>query len=160
MRQIGSPRLLVRALAGAGLAALITATVAQAQRTTPPDQVSRKIRVRDVGGDPNIAAAPEVNVRPRPPAPAGPGNPTPGPTPPVPRAQCAVTVDNKTELIAKAYIDGRYSGSVAAVGEMSTSIAAGATGLDARAEYDDGTADAWGPVRVSCRTKYVWRLAD
>jgi hypothetical protein len=167
MRQFGSRHLWVRVIAGGGLAVLIAAcaatrteatlTAAAAQRTTPPspDQVSRKLRVRDVGPDPNVGTASEVNVRDKPSGvvpPAGKG--TAG------RPQCLVTVDNHTDLITKAYIDGRYSGTIRPYGELAMSTAPGSAVLYARAEYDDGSADAWGPVRVSCRTKYVWRLAD
>jgi hypothetical protein len=155
MRQFGSRHLWVRVFAGGGLAVLMTATAADAQRTTPPNQVSRKIRVRDIGADPNVTPAPEVNVRDRPSGVVPPtGKGTAG------RPQCLVTVDNHTDLITKAYIDGRYSGTIRPYGELAMSTAPGSAVLYARAEYDDGSADAWGPVRVSCRTKYVWRLAD
>jgi hypothetical protein len=156
MRQsFGPRRRWVRVAACGSLAVLLTAVAADAQRTIAPDQVSRKVRVRDMNGDTNIVAAPEVNVRDKPSgiaAPAGKG--------PTGRPQCLVTVDNHTDLITKTYIDGRFSGTVRPYAELATSIVPGSAVLYARAEYDDGSADAWGPVRVSCRTKYVWRLAE
>jgi hypothetical protein len=155
MRQIRSPRLWLRVLAGGGLAVVMSATAADAQRTVPPDLTSRKIRIRDIGADPNVTPPPEVNVRDKPPGaapPAGRGSANP--------PQCLVTVDNATDLISKAYIDGRYSGTVRPHASLAVSNPPGSAVLYARAEYEDGSADAWGPVRVSCRTKYVWRLAD
>lgn len=155
MRQIGYRRLWVRTLTGGGLAVLMTVTVADAQRTTPPDRVSQKVRVRDIGADPNVTPAPEVNVRDKPSGVAPPARTGSGG-----RSECLVTVDNHTDLITKTYIDRRYSGTVRPNAQLVMSTATGAVSLYARAEYDDGSADAWGPVQVRCRTKYVWRLAD
>jgi hypothetical protein len=73
---------------------------------------------------------------------------------------CAITFDNQTELFAKTYIDGRYSFTIRPFSEVSTVAVPGSTMLYARAEFDDGSADAWGPIRVNCRTKYRWRLSD
>lgn len=170
MRQIRFPRLWLRVLAGGALAMVMTATPADAQRTTPPvttatpaaaqrttppDFTSRKIRIRDIGADPNVTVPPEVNVRDKPPGVAPPAGRGAGGPP-----QCLVTVDNATDLVSKTYIDGRYSGTVRPHASLAMSTPPGSALLYARAEYDDGSADAWGPVRVSCRTKYVWRLAD
>jgi hypothetical protein len=117
--------------------------------------ITRRTRLRGSGADPNVAAGTEVNTRTRP----------SGVVPPPSkvdegRALCSVTFDNHTDLIAKTYIDGRFAGTTRPFGELSTSIPPGAAVLYARAEFDDGTADAWGPVRVTCRTTYRWRLAE
>ena len=76
------------------------------------------------------------------------------------RPLCSVTFDNHTDLITKTFVDGRYAGTIRPFGALSASVVPGSALLYARAEYDDGSADAWGPIRVSCRTKYLWRLAD
>jgi hypothetical protein len=153
--RIDSRRLWWRILAWSGACLLIGAVAADAQRVPPPDQTTRKQRVRDVGPDTNVSAASEVNVRNRPSNVAPPASKSSAG-----KAMCAVTFDNHTDLIAKTYIDGRYAGTIRPYGELSTSIVPGQAKLYARAEYDDGTADAWGPVNATCRTKYVWRLAD
>jgi hypothetical protein len=127
-----------------------------AQDEAKPDLVSRRVRLRGAG-DPNFKPGGEINVREK--APAG-QFPPPLPAPPVERTLCSVTFDNRTNLIAKTYIDGQFAGTIRPFAELSTSIVAGAAMLYARAEYDDDSADAWGPVRINCRTKYLWRLAD
>jgi hypothetical protein len=138
----------------AGLLAASLAAGAQVT-TGEPDMVTRKVRFRGGGEDPNVKPAAEVNVRDKrsdvvPPASKAPSG----------RTLCAVTFDNHTDLITKTYIDGRFAGTIRPFGELSASIVPGSAVLYARAEYDDGSADAWGPIRVSCRTKYLWRLAD
>ena len=125
-----------------------------AQEIGKPDMVTRKVRFRGAE-DPNVKPAPEVNVRDRasdvvPPARKAPGG----------KALCAITFDNHTDLITKTYIDGRYAGTIRPFGELSAFTAVGSAMLYARAEYDDGSADAWGPIRANCRKKYLWRLAD
>jgi hypothetical protein len=122
------------------------------QTSTTPDQTSRKVRLRG-GDDPNVKPSSEINVRPKPtgtPAKQAPSKPTP----------CTVNFDNQTGLFTKTYIDGLYAGTLRPFSGLSTPAAAGSTVLYARAEYDDGSADAWGPIRISCQTKYTWRLID
>lgn len=136
--------LVVAVMSGSGLA----------QVSDKPDMVTRKVRSRG-GEDTNVKSAPEVNVRNKasdvvPPA----GKSSAG------KPQCAIRFDNHTDLIAKTYIDGSYAGTIRPYGALEASAAPGSTLLYAKAEYDDGSADAWGPIRVSCRTKYLWRLAD
>lgn len=134
---------------------LIAAGTGAAQDSAAPDMTTRRARLRGSGPDPNITASAEVNVRSvpsgvvPPPSKVGEG-----------RALCSVTFDNHTDLVAKTYIDGRFAGTIRPFGELSASIVSGAALLYARAEFDDGTADAWGPVRVTCRTTYRWKLAD
>ena len=125
-----------------------------AQEIAKPDMVTRKVRFRG-GEDPNVTPAPEVNVRNRPSDVVPPARKAPGG-----KAVCTITFDNHTDLITKTYIDGRFAGTIRPFGELSAFAAIGSTMLYARAEYDDGSADAWGPIRVSCREKYLWRLAD
>ena len=126
-----------------------------AQDAQTPDLITRRVRLRGAGPDANVTAGAEVNVRTRP----------SGVVPPASkadeaRASCSVTFDNQTDLITKTYIDGRFAGTIRSFGEISASIVPGTAILYARAEFDDGTADAWGPVRVTCRTHYRWRLAE
>lgn len=125
-----------------------------AQAGQSPDQVTRKTRLRGGGDDPNVKVAGPINVRTKQ------SGTTPAPKPPADRVPCTVTFDNDTELFTKAYVDGRYAGTISPFGELTTSAVPGATVLYARADYDDGTADGWGPIRASCQTKYLWRLAD
>ena len=134
---------------------LIAATIAAAaQIAGKPDMVTRKVRLRG-GDDPNFKPGAEINVRDKPSAIVPPATKNAAG-----RVQCAVTFDNHTDLITKTYIDGRYAGTIRPFGELSASTVPGSSVLYARAEYDDGSADAWGPIRISCRTKYLWRLAD
>jgi hypothetical protein len=128
--------------------------VGAAQVSGTPDQVTRKARFRG-SADPNVKPGAEVNVRDKPSGVVPPQGKTPAG-----RASCSITFDNDTDLITKTYIDGVYAGTIRPFGELSASSVPGSTVLYARAEYDDGSADAWGPIRVSCRTKYLWRLAD
>ena len=117
-----------------------------------PDQITRKARFRG-GDDPNVKATSEVNVR-------GKGSATSGSRTPAGQTPCLVTFDNQTDLIARTFIDGVYAGTIRPFTALSTSATPGTAVLYARAEYDDGSADAWGPIRISCKTKYLWRLAD
>jgi hypothetical protein len=126
------------------------------QAEATPDLVSRRVRLRGAG-DPNFKPGGEINVRAK--APNGQSASDP-PKPPGQQTLCSVTFDNRTNLIAKTYIDGQFAGTIRPFAELSTSIVTGAAMLYARAEYNDDSADAWGPVRINCRTKYLWRLAD
>jgi hypothetical protein len=127
-----------------------------AQEPATPDMVTKRVPLRLRGsGDPNVTADSEVNARNRPSDVVPPLSKTPAG-----RALCSVTFDNHTDLITKIFIDGKFAGTVRPFGELSASVVPGPAGLYARAEYEDGTADAWGPVRATCRTKYLWRLAD
>ena len=125
------------------------------QTANAPDQVTRKARLRSAGDDPNVVAGTEVNSRSKksdvvPPASKAPAG----------KASCAITFDNFTDLFTKIYIDGRYAGTIRPYGDLAASAVPGTTVLYARADYDDGTADAWGPIRMTCQAKYVWRLTD
>lgn len=157
MKRVGSRRLVTRsrawavALVAIGLVAG-GAAAGVGQTSNTPDQTSRKVRLRG-GDDPNVKPSSEVNVRPKPsgtPVNQAPPKPTP----------CTVNFDNQTDLITKTYVDGVYAGTIRPLGGLSAPVAAGSTVLYARAEYDDGSADAWGPIRISCQTKYTWRLID
>ena len=156
--QISWPRRVGRCLRasiwGAGLVAFaITITAAQTDGP-PPDQVTRRVRLRGGDDDPNVKADLAINVRKKSPDVVAPPAKTPV------QQLCAITFDNQTDLFAKAYIDGRYSLTIRPFSEVSTGAVPGSTMLYARAEFDDGSADAWGPIRVNCRTKYKWRLSD
>jgi len=135
---------------------VVTMLATGAGQTPPgtPDQISRKVRHRG-SDDPNIKPSPEINVRAGKSEVIAPITKTPSG-----RVLCSITFDNFTDLITKTYIDGRYAGTIRPFGELSASVATGTTVLYARAEYDDGSADAWGPIRVNCQTKYLWRLAE
>jgi hypothetical protein len=132
--------------------AAVLATLA-GQTADKPDQVSRKVRFRG-GDDPNITAGSEMNVRNKR------AGATPAERPPAGHTPCAITFDNQTDLFTKTYIDGVYAGTIRPFGALTAPATAGAAMLYARAEYEDGSADAWGPIRASCNTKYLWRLTD
>lgn len=139
--------------ATAFLVAAVALATGAAQAAGAPDLVTRKVRFRG-GEDLNVKPGGDVNVR----KPAADGVP-PAKTPEG-RASCSVTFDNDTALITKTYIDGMFAGTIRPFGELSAPSVPGSTVLYARAEYDDGSADAWGPIRVGCRTKFRWRLSD
>ena len=140
-------------VSGATLVALAI-TIAAAQTSDAPDQVTRRVRLRGGDEDPNVKTDLAINVRKK-------SSETPPPAkPPVQQQMCAITFDNQTELFAKTYIDGRYAFTIRPFSQVSTGAVPGSTMLYARAEFDDGSADAWGPIRVNCRTKYRWRLSD
>lgn len=145
----------VRALVGTmTFLAAVLVTLA-GQTVDKPDQISRKVRFRGAGAeDPNVKAGSEMNVRNR-----RPGT-VPVEKPPAAHTGCPITFDNQTDLFAKTYIDGVYAGTIRPFGALTAPATPGAALLYARAEYDDGSADAWGPIRASCSTKYVWRLTD
>jgi hypothetical protein len=125
------------------------------QTANPPDQVTRKARLRSAGDDPNVVTGTEVNSRTKKSDVVAPAAKTPAG-----RAVCSIRFDNFTDLFTKIYIDGRFAGTIRPYGELEASALPGTTVLYARADYDDGTADAWGPIRVTCQAKYVWRLTD
>ena len=132
----------------------VYAAAGTAQEAGTPDMVTRRARLRGVE-DSNITSGGEVNVRNKPSDVVPPASKAP-----TGRPLCSVTFDNHTDLIAKTYIDGHFAGAIRPFGALSASVPPGSAMLYARAEYDDGSADAWGPIRVSCQTKYLWRLAD
>ena len=132
--------------------AAVLATLA-GQTADKPDQISRRVRFRG-GDDPNITASSEINVRNKR------AGTTPVAKPPTGHTPCAITVDNQTDLFTRTYIDGIYAGTIRPFGALTAPATTGAAMLYARAEYEDGSADAWGPIRASCNTKYLWRLTD
>ena len=149
------PYLILRTLVWtASLVAVAAMATGAAQVSGTPDLVTRKARFRG-SADPNVKAGAEVNVRDKPSGVVPPQGRTPAG-----KASCSITFDNDTDLITRTYIDGVYAGTIRPFGELSASSIPGSTVLYARAEYDDGSADAWGPIRVTCRTKYLWKLAD
>jgi hypothetical protein len=125
------------------------------QTVNAPDQVTRKARLREAGSDPNVMAGTEVNSRSKKSDVVAPAAKTPAG-----RTVCSIRFDNFTDLFTKTYIDGRFAGTIRPYGELEASAVPGTTVLYARADYDDGTADAWGPIRVTCQAKYLWRLTD
>jgi hypothetical protein len=151
----GRTRLRAAALAAIALVATGAAASSVGQAQNPPDQISRRTRLRSGPDDPNVKVASEINVRTRPSQVAAPVSKTP-----TGKVLCSVMFDNYTDLFTKTYIDGQYAGTIRPFGELTASASPGATVLYARAEYDDGSADAWGPIRVTCKTKYTWRLTD
>ncbi len=143
------------ALAMVALLATVAAAHGIGQAENKPDQISRRTRLRSGPDDPNVKVTSEVNVRTKPSQVAAPVSKTPAG-----KVLCSVMFDNYTDLFTKTYIDGQYAGTIRPFGEMAASAVPGSTVLYARAEYDDGSADAWGPIRVTCKSKYTWRLTD
>jgi hypothetical protein len=134
---------------------LATAAV-DTQTPAKPDQVSKKETGRG-GADPNVKDDTGANDKGKPsgmPAPAEKSGEKSR------QALCAVMFDNYTDLWIKTYVDGRFAGTMRPWGELHTYAVAGPTRLYARADYRDGSYDYWGPVTVSCTTRYTWRLDD
>jgi hypothetical protein len=130
--------------------------IVDTQGQTKPDQVSKKESGRGAA-DANVksdAAANEAGKPATAPAPAEKSGEKSR------QALCAVMFDNYTDLLIKTYVDGRYTGTMARWGELHTYALAGPTILYARADYTNGTFDYWGPIKVSCNTRYVWRLGQ
>lgn len=73
---------------------------------------------------------------------------------------CVVHFDNRSDLIIRTFVDGRYVGAMRGWGDVSAYAIPGATRLYARADYSDGSYDSWGPVVVDCPagSTYTWRL--
>ena len=157
VRSNGPRALRLHAIAVAAIVFIATAAATNGpwQEQNPPDQISRRTRLRSGPDDPNVKVTSEVNVRTKPSQVAAPVTKTPAG-----KVLCSVMFDNYTDLFTKTYIDGHYAGTIRPFGELTASAAPGSAVLYARAEYDDGTADAWGPIRVTCKTKYTWRLTD
>ena len=65
--------------------------------------------------------------------------------------------DNHTTLYVKIYVDGDFRGTVEPWGDLYLTNLCGSTVLYARAYYDDGTYDYWGPTSHNfCST--TWTL--
>jgi hypothetical protein len=75
---------------------------------------------------------------------------------------CGIYWDNYTDLYVDVFVDGEYEGTVAPMGELQTYAIAGATRVYARADYDDGSYDYWGPNTFTCNAgrNYTRRLMD
>lgn len=77
---------------------------------------------------------------------------------PVPKGDAGIIhVDNHTTLYVKIYVDGDFRGTVEPWGDLYLTNLCGSTVLYARAYYDDGTYDYWGPTSDNfCST--TWTL--
>lgn len=134
--------------------AFLVPAVVDTQGQAKPDQVSKSERGRGTA-DSNVKSDTATNEA---------GKPATAPAPAEKsgeksrQALCSVMFDNYTDLLIKTYVDGRYTGTMARWGELYTYAVAGPTILYARADYTDGTYDSWGPIKVSCNTRYNWRL--
>jgi len=58
---------------------------------------------------------------------------------------CGIVVDNWTDLKIQIYVDGNYEGLVGPWGDLFTVTICGRTKLYARADFDDGSVETWGP---------------
>lgn len=135
---------------------VFNASTVDSQEQAKPDQINQKETSRGkVSADPNVKEAEGVNTRNQPAQLPGPAEKTKEKTR---QALCAVMFDNYTGLWIQTYVDGRYAGTMRPWGELHTYAVAGPTVLYARAVYNDGTFDYWGPRNVSCSSRFRWRL--
>jgi hypothetical protein len=126
----------------------------ETQGQAKPDQVSKRETGRG-GADANVKEDAGTNTKGKPsglPAPAEKSGEKSR------QALCAVMFDNYSDLWIKTYVDGRYTGAMRPWGELHTYAVAGPTRLYARADYTDGTYDSWGPINISCTSRFRWRL--
>ena len=128
----------------------------ETQSQAKPDQVSKKESGRGTA-DANVKSDAATNEAGKPSTAPGPAEKSGEKSR---QALCAVMFDNYTNLWIKTYVDGRYTGTMAPWGELHTYAIAGPTRLYARADYTNGTYEYWGPVQVSCTSRYIWRLDD
>ena len=66
---------------------------------------------------------------------------------------CLLVFDNYTPNWIDAYADGRYRGTIAPYGELSTYVISGPT-----VAYGASATWTWGPARFNCDTSFVWQL--
>jgi hypothetical protein len=140
------------AVGAAALLALPPLTL-QAQQARDTTVETRAARGRGAGADENIGKERAPNTRGEAtPAPAAKGGPqTRG-------AACIVKVDNRTALYIDVYLDREYRGTVGPWGDLYRYVGCGETRLYARANYDNGTYDTWGPTYGQVYGTYTWRL--
>lgn len=138
-----------------GLAMSVRAEMPQAE--AKPDQTSRKETGRGTGADPNVKSDTGVNTKDKPSAIPGPEAKT-GEKSRGGQGICEVTFDNYTRLWVKTYVDGEYTGMMRPWGRLTAYAISGRTVLYARADYEGGTYDYWGPTTVQCGRSYLWRL--
>ena len=63
---------------------------------------------------------------------------------------CEVQFDNRTKWYIKLYVDGDYRGTLSPYGDAVVLALPGSTSVYARANFDDGTFNYWGPSSYSC----------
>jgi hypothetical protein len=63
---------------------------------------------------------------------------------------CDVVIDNWTSYYLDCYVDGYYEGYLSPWGSGRMSVGGGVTRAYAKAEFEDGSYSAWGPVSANC----------
>jgi hypothetical protein len=138
-------------------AMLISLSAVQAQNPPrKPDETTRAEKARG-GADTNVKQDRQTTVAGDkatavPPPPQKAGNQTEKTRQ---FASCAVMADNWTGYWIDVYVDSTYRGTMPPWGELYTYAIPGPTLLYGRS---GGGSLRWGPLTVSCRSSYVWRL--
>jgi hypothetical protein len=73
---------------------------------------------------------------------------------------CRVLVSNYTGLLIDVFIDGAHVGMVGRYNDGTMYTGSGTTMFYARAQYDDGSYDTWGPQAMTCESGglMTWNL--
>ncbi|MBU1558145.1 hypothetical protein KKC45_04255 [Patescibacteria group bacterium] len=73
---------------------------------------------------------------------------------------CDIAVDNRTPLKIQIFVDDDYSALVPQFGDIEVSALIGKTKLYARADFDTGEVETWGPRYFDCEAygDYKWTL--
>jgi hypothetical protein len=72
---------------------------------------------------------------------------------------CQLNVDNHTPLSFDLYINRDYEGTVPPWGAMEGYVTCGSNTFYARADLDDGTYLAWGPVTAYVSRPFLWTIS-
>lgn len=71
---------------------------------------------------------------------------------------CLLHVDNRTGLYVALYTDGDYRGTISPYGDLEGYVGCGSTVFYARADYDDGSFDFWGPTTAYVSGPFLWTI--
>ena len=142
---------MVGMLALAGVLAVGMTMQTAAQQPRKPDATAAAEAKRGGAADPNIKQNRDAVLKEKPETqPPGPAEKTGEKTR---QRVCLLVFDNYTPQWIDAYADGRYRGTVAPYGELSTYVISGPT-----VAYGASATHNWGPARFNCNTSYVWQL--
>ena len=150
--------ILAMCLVACALAALAVAAQGKKSKGKGGNDVivlkAQKTTARGTEADPNIKSDSAVNSpNAQMDAPEAKGGPkTRG------AAGCKVEFDNRTRLLIKTFVDGKYRGTMDPFGDAYIYVQPGETSVYARADYDDGTYSYWGPKLYDCGASQLIRF--
>lgn len=72
---------------------------------------------------------------------------------------CALHVDNRTGLYVNLYTDGNFRGTISPWGDLEGWVGCGSTVFYARANYNDGTYEFWGPNTAYVSGPFLWTVS-